>query len=147
MQAGCRRGLRCAEGPSISSSAASVGPHAARYRARTISNASAITSSCNEMHAGAMQTVAPPSAPSSALRRLRRHPCFSSRPEQRLRSSLLCRAEPEAGGDVSGSGPLTAEQLRQLSDRETQEQEQALGDAWRDQFEGDVEGLYDYVQR
>ena len=60
------------------------------------------------------------------------------------RSIVLCRAAPAAGGVP---GPLTEEQLRKLGDREADEREQALGDAWRGQFSNDLEGLYDYVSR
>jgi hypothetical protein len=42
---------------------------------------------------------------------------------------------------------LTEDELRALGGSEAELEEQALGDAWRGQFEGDVEGLYDYVAR
>lgn len=63
---------------------------------------------------------------------------------RRQRARIVsCAADAEA----AAPGPMTEEELRALSDREAQLQEQAIGDAWRSQFEGDLEGLYDYVGR
>lgn len=52
-----------------------------------------------------------------------------------------------AAADAAAPGPLTEDQLRELSSREAELQEQALGDAWREQFSEDIEGLYDYISR
>jgi hypothetical protein len=39
------------------------------------------------------------------------------------------------------------EQLRALGEAEARQAEEALGEAWREQFGDDLAGLYDYVER
>ena len=39
------------------------------------------------------------------------------------------------------------EELRRLTEHEEQETETELGEAWRSLFAGDLEGLFDFVDR
>jgi hypothetical protein len=43
--------------------------------------------------------------------------------------------------------PFSEEQLRALTTEEGDVDEAALAEAWREGFEGDIDGLYDYVDR
>jgi hypothetical protein len=71
--------------------------------------------------------------------------------EVAVRRRRLLRAAEEGGvglGPAEGAeGALTPEELLALTAREAQEQEAQLGAAWRQQFEDDVDDLYDWVDR
>jgi hypothetical protein len=59
------------------------------------------------------------------------------------RRGVACRVSEPAGA----ARPFTEEELRQLGSEDAAQGEAALGQAWREQFSGDLEGLYDYVDR
>lgn len=62
-------------------------------------------------------------------------------------SSSSGPAAAEAEGQQAVVEPFTEDELKALSEIETEVDDDALGETWRSAFEDDIDGLYDYVDR
>ncbi|KAF8066305.1 pcyA [Scenedesmus sp. PABB004] len=79
----------------------------------------------------------------------------SSRQRRRVAAAAgEAGAGPETGEQSSDEGdegeddaPFTEAELRELTALEAELADEALGEAWRAEFEDDLDGLYDYVDR
>ena len=58
-------------------------------------------------------------------------------------------AGPPSGSSSSAAGvaEYSEDDLRRLTEAEDQQAESELGDAWRSMFAGDLDGLFDFVER
>jgi len=68
-------------------------------------------------------------------------------------SAAAAAADGSSGGQAAAVAedplvePFSESDLRALTDDESSLDQEALAEAWRENFEGDVDGLYDYVDR
>lgn len=122
---------------------------------------------CGTLHNSSQHRRAPISSSSSSSHSSHSGRACSSIPQQR-RAMLPAAAAAAAGGTPASSSssggdasstaaaavvegrpvsPFTEEDLRGLSEVESLIDEEALATAWRENFEGDLDGLFSYVDR
>lgn len=74
------------------------------------------------------------------------HTC-GRRPARRRIPQRCQAAEPPAAAQQSPPVPFSDDDLRRLSDNAAEAEDVALAEEWMDGFSGDLDGLYDYVDR